>query len=500
MEFFFKFDYNLAPMSSQNYKLFWEEALKQIKQEYIQKNQADEFQIWFNMTYVEDNANEIKVAVPSEFLWDKMMELGYVLAIQNKLMEITGQTLKIICEIRKKTESLSVPIVESVPVDNQNSVTQNSSNSSENSDNSERVQIINEEKPKTLKKHPDLNLDYTFEKFVPSDSNILAYNASLAAAKNPGKAYNPILIYGGVGLGKTHLMQSIGNYIYNENPEKLKICYITTEDFTNEFLVAIKNQTTQKFKEKYRSLDVLLLDDIHFIMKKDRTQEELFYTFEALYQKKAQIVFTCDRPISELTNIEERLKSRFGRGMTIDLKLPDFESRCAIIQKKLEIMGKTMPEDFINYIAKNVQTNIRDIESSVTKIIGFTDLVQRPINLEVVQNLLRDNIEQQTPGTINIETIQKTVADYYGVSLSDIKSKRKNKKFVVPRQIAIYISRILGQYSYPQLGDEFGGRDHTTIIHSFEMIEKELKTGTNSAALDSTIQTLIRKIKENSNH
>ncbi len=327
MEFFFKFDYNLAPMSSQNYKLFWEEALKQIKQEYIQKNQADEFQIWFNMTYVEDNANEIKVAVPSEFLWDKMMELGYVLAIQNKLMEITGQTLKIICEIRKKTESLSVPIVESVPVDNQNSVTQNSSNSSENSDNSERVQIINEEKPKTLKKHPDLNLDYTFEKFVPSDSNILAYNASLAAAKNPGKAYNPILIYGGVGLGKTHLMQSIGNYIYNENPEKLKICYITTEDFTNEFLVAIKNQTTQKFKEKYRSLDVLLLDDIHFIMKKDRTQEELFYTFEALYQKKAQIVFTCDRPISELTNIEERLKSRFGRGMKIDLKLPDFESR-----------------------------------------------------------------------------------------------------------------------------------------------------------------------------
>ena len=475
-------------MSNQIYKSFWDEALNQIHKEYIQKGQEDEFKIWFNMSYVENSVNEITVSVPSEFMWDRMISMGYVEAVQKKLMELTGQTITIKCTIKKST-----PVFEETPADT--SKTQNSSINQQNSVPLTNSQTVTESVPKEkiVKKHPDLDLNYTFDRFVPSDSNILAYNASLAAAKNPGKAYNPILIYGGVGLGKTHLMQSIGNYIYNENPENLKICYVTAENFTNEFLAAIKNQGTQKFKDKYRSLDVLLLDDIHFIINKESTQEELFYTFEALYQKKAQMVFTCDRPIVELEGIQERLRSRFGRGMTIDLKLPDYESRYAIIQKKLEVSGKKLTAEIIDFIAKNVQTNIRDIEATITKVTGFEELVQRPLNLDVVQNLIRDTISYHPAGTINIETIQKVVADYYSISLSDIKCKRKNPKFVVPRQIAIYIARQIGDYSYPQLGDEFGGRDHTTMLHSYNRVVNELKT---NSSLGTTIETLTRKIKE----
>ena len=342
-----------------------------------------------------------------------------------------------------------------------------------------------------------MNSNYTFENFVIGDKNEFAYSASLAVAKNPGKAYNPILIYGGVGLGKTHLMHSIGNYIYNQRGENLKMTYLTAENFTNEFLFSLRNKTTEQFKNKYRKLDVLLLDDIHFITDKEVVQEELFHTFEALYQKKAQMVFTCDRPINELKNIEDRLKNRFTRGMSVNLQLESYEVRVAILQKKIIDMGKRIPEDFpndvIDFVAKNVQTNIRDLEGILTNLVGYIDLIKKPLTLEFAQNTIRNTLNQIQTASISIETIQKVVADHYNISLSDIKGKKKTKKFIGPRQIAIYIARQMGGYSYPQLGDEFGGKDHTTMMHSFNLINDRIKIDSN---LDQIIKVLMREIQD----
>jgi len=397
--------------------------------------------------------------------------------VKNKLNELTGQNIDINYIVRKSS-----------------SLNDKNENFNEAKENAEKNNISPAEIPlKTKKKHPQLREDYTFDTFVPGDNSAFAYNASLAVAKNPGKAYNPILIYGGVGLGKTHLMQSIGNYIYNEKGENVKICYVSAENFTNEFTSAIKNNTVSSFKAKYRKLDVLLLDDIHFLQNKDATQEELFYTFEELYNNKKQMVFTCDRPITELKNIEDRLKTRFSRGMSIDLQPPNYETRKAILQKKLDIFGKSIPADVVDYIAKNVQTNVRDLESCLNKMIGYSELINKNLTIEIAQQQLRDTFSQPSNGSITIETIQKVVADHYNISMNDIKSKKRDKKFVVPRQIAIYISRHLIEYSFPELGNEFGGRDHTTAMHSYEKVEEQLKT---DSSLNSTIQLLIREIKD----
>lgn len=311
-------------------------------------------------------------------------------------------------------------------------------------------------------------------------------------AKNPGKAYNPILIYGGVGLGKTHLMQALGNFIYSNN-EKSKIAYTSAENFTNEFTASLKNQTIDNFKKKYRSLDVLLLDDIQFLEGKEGTQEELFHTFNSIYDKNGQIVFTSDRPIKELKGFTERISSRFSRGLNVDLQPPNYENRLAIIQKKLELLHKSIPQDVIEYIAKNCQTNVRDIESCITKSIGFAELVGKPLTVEIAQNQLRDTINDPYSGTITIENIQKVVAEHYNVSVADLKSKKKDRKFVIPRQISIFICCSLTEYSTTEIGNEFGGRDHTTIMHARDKVESLLKT---DSSMNSTVNLLIRATKD----
>jgi chromosomal replication initiator protein len=474
-------------MSEQNYRVFWEEALKQIHDEYKSKGLEDEFSIWFKMEYVEDTLSTITVSIPSEFMWKYMIDKGYVSAVQNKIHELTGQTIDLTYIVKTK------PI--SFENNDSPSTTETSENQQINQPSiSETDNTIGKEvKEKIAKKHPQLREDYTFNTFVPGDNSVFAYNASLAVAKNPGKAYNPILIYGGVGLGKTHLMQSIGNYIYSEKGDSIKICYVSAENFTNEFTAAIGNKTLEKFKSKYRKLDVLLLDDIHFLQGKHATQEELFYTFEELYNNKKQMVFTCDRPITELKEIEDRLRTRFSRGMSIDLQPPNYETRRAILEKKLSILGKVIPSNVVDYIAKNVQTNVRDLESCLNKMIGYSELINKNLTIEIAQEQLRDTFSQPSNGSITIETIQKVVADHYNISISDIKSKKRDKKFVIPRQIAIYISRQITEYSFPELGNEFGGRDHTTAMHSYDKVEEQLKT---DSSLTSTIQLLIREIKD----
>lgn len=471
-------------MSSQNYKDFFEEAIKQIREEMNANNQSDEFTLWFNMDYVEDTLSQITVSVSSEFMWIQMNSKKYVQRLEDKINELTGQQISI-THIVKNKQTVSVPKKEPLPeLETKPTITE--------------PEIVHQVEKKSgptensHKKHPQLNENFTFETFVPGENSIYAYNASISAAKNPGKAYNPILIYGGVGLGKTHLMQALGNFIYSNN-EKSKIAYTSAENFTNEFTASLKNQTIDNFKKKYRSLDVLLLDDIQFLEGKEGTQEELFHTFNSIYDKNGQIVFTSDRPIKELKGFTERISSRFSRGLNVDLQPPNYENRLAIIQKKLELLHKSIPQDVIEYIAKNCQTNVRDIESCITKSIGFAELVGKPLTVEIAQNQLRDTINDPYSGTITIENIQKVVAEHYNVSVSDLKSKKKDRKFVIPRQISIFICCSLTEYSTTEIGNEFGGRDHTTIMHARDKVESLLKT---DSSMNSTVNLLIRATKD----
>ena len=471
-------------MSSQNYKDFFEEAIKQIREEMNANNQSDEFTLWFNMDYVEDTLSQITVSVSSEFMWIQMNSKKYVQRLEDKINELTGQQISI-THIVKNKQTVSVPKKEPLP-------------EPETKQTKTEPEIVHQVEKKSEptenshKKHPQLNENFTFETFVPGENSIYAYNASISAAKNPGKAYNPILIYGGVGLGKTHLMQALGNFIYSNN-EKSKIAYTSAENFTNEFTASLKNQTIDNFKKKYRSLDVLLLDDIQFLVGKEGTQEELFHTFNSIYDKNGQIVFTSDRPIKELKGFTERISSRFSRGLNVDLQPPNYENRLAIIQKKLELLHKSIPQDVIEYIAKNCQTNVRDIESCITKSIGFAELVGKPLTVEIAQNQLRDTINDPYSGTITIENIQKVVAEHYNVSVSDLKSKKKDRKFVIPRQISIFICCSLTEYSTTEIGNEFGGRDHTTIMHARDKVESLLKT---DSSMNSTVNLLIRATKD----
>ena len=469
-------------MSSQNYKDFFEEAIKQIREEMNANNQSDEFTLWFNMDYVEDTLSQITVSVSSEFMWIQMNSKKYVQRLEDKINELTGQQISI-THIVKNKQTVSVPKKEPLPETKQTTT---------------EPEIIHQVEKKSgptensHKKHPQLNENFTFETFVPGENSIYAYNASISAAKNPGKAYNPILIYGGVGLGKTHLMQALGNFIYSNN-EKSKIAYTSAENFTNEFTASLKNQTIDNFKKKYRSLDVLLLDDIQFLEGKEGTQEELFHTFNSIYDKNGQIVFTSDRPIKELKGFTERISSRFSRGLNVDLQPPNYENRLAIIQKKLELLHKSIPQDVIEYIAKNCQTNVRDIESCITKSSVFAELVGKPLTVEIAQNQLRDTINDPYSGTITIENIQKVVAEHYNVSVADLKSKKKDRKFVIPRQISIFICCSLTEYSTTEIGNEFGGRDHTTIMHARDKVESLLKT---DSSMNSTVNLLIRATKD----
>lgn len=471
-------------MSSQNYKDFFEEAIKQIQEEMNANNQSDEFTLWFNMDYVEDTLSQITVSVSSEFMWIQMNSKKYVQRLEDKINELTGQQISI-THIVKNKQTVSVPKKEPLPeLETKQTTTE--------PEIVHQVEKKSEPTENSHKKHPQLNENFTFETFVPGENSIYAYNASISAAKNPGKAYNPILIYGGVGLGKTHLMQALGNFIYSNN-EKPKIAYTSAENFTNEFTASLKNQTIDNFKKKYRSLDVLLLDDIQFLEGKEGTQEELFHTFNSIYDKNGQIVFTSDRPIKELKGFTERISSRFSRGLNVDLQPPNYENRLAIIQKKLELLHKSIPQDVIEYIAKNCQTNVRDIESCITKSIGFAELVGKPLTVEIAQNQLRDTINDPYSGTITIENIQKVVAEHYNVSVADLKSKKKDRKFVIPRQISIFICCSLTEYSTTEIGNEFGGRDHTTIMHARDKVESLLKT---DSSMNSTVNLLIRATKD----
>lgn len=458
-------------MSDNNYKEIWVEALNQLRNQYKENGRENEFNLWFNLDYVSDQGNEITAAVPSGFMLDSMKKRGIIQTIKNKIKEISGSDIEIKFEI--KNTSIST---EKEEIKEENEI-------------QKPVKIQEDE----LSHHPDLNENFTFDTFVPGENNMFAYKASIAAAEAPGKQYNPILLYGGSGLGKTHLMQSIGNYIYKAKKGKIKLAYINTESFMNEFTESLAKKKAQEFKNKYRKLDVFLLDDIYFLEGKDAMQDELFYTFEALYQKKAQMVFTCDRPITELKGIKERLKTRFNNGSCIDMKAPKYETRKAILLKKLSLMNKTLSDDIVDFIAANIESDVRELEGTLKKVVNYGDfMMDKKITLDIVKGLLQENINANLGGNISIDTIQKVTADFYGISISEIKSKKQSKKIAFPRHVAIYIARKITEMSLTEIGEEFGGKDHSTVMSSCKKIEDMIKI---DATLDNTIKNLIKEIK-----
>ena len=335
-----------------------------------------------------------------------------------------------------------------------------------------------------------LNPKYTFESFVVGESNRFAHAASLAVAEAPGKAYNPLFIYGGVGLGKTHLMQAVGHFVLKSHPD-YRVVYVSSEKFTNELINAIRFNRTPQFRDTYRNVDVLLVDDIQFFAGKESTQEEFFHTFNTLYESGRQIVISSDRPPKEIPTLEDRLRSRFEWGLITDIQAPDLETRIAILRKKASIEGWHLPNDVIVNIADQINSNIRELEGALIRIIAFASFHNKQISLEMANEVLKDVISSSKTQRVTIPLIQQAVAEYFNIQIEDLKAQRRTKNITFPRQIAMYIIRELTDYSLPKIGEEFGGRDHTTVIHAYEKIQNSIKE---DPEIDRVIKTLIHKL------
>ncbi|MEO7971270.1 MAG: chromosomal replication initiator protein DnaA [bacterium] len=335
---------------------------------------------------------------------------------------------------------------------------------------------------------PALNSKYTFESFVVGSCNQFAHAASLAVAQAPGKTYNPLYLYGGVGLGKTHLMHACGHAIKQRNPH-LTLLYLSSERFMNELINAIRFDKTPSFREKYRSVDVLLIDDIQFMAGKERTQEEFFHTFNALYEQQKQIVISSDCPPREIPTLEERLHSRFEWGLIADLEPPDLETKVAILKRKAETMGVVIPDEVALFIATRVKNNVRELEGSLIRLLAISSLRGTPINEALARDAIRNIAIDEEPGLVTIPQIQKAVAVAYKLSVEQLVAKNNSRQFAFPRQIAMYLCKRLTSRSYPEIGRAFGGKHHTTVIHSFEKIQS-------MAASDSTFQRLLLDLAE----
>lgn len=480
-------------MSSDSWNIFWDEAMKQIRAELSEQ----EFSMWFNrMEYSYSRESEIVVTVPSSFYRDQVRQ-RYLPMIEQKLHELSGTDLALDFEVKTMPRSGNG----SPSGSNGSSTSAATSGSISAADvDGDAVDATSSggaaagvmTTPAKKSPHPNLREEYTFENFVIGQNNSFAANAAMAIARNPGTGYNPCLIYGGVGLGKTHLIQSIGNWAHQEF-DNLKIIYVTMESFTNDFIQSLRENRTQSFKNRYRYADILLVDDIHFLQNKPETQEELFHTFNALYDSNKQMVFTSDRPVSDIRDLTDRLRSRFERGLNVDLQPPSYETRYAILRKKIDRTGIRIPEEVTELICNNVTTNVRDLESALTKLVAYADLVDKEITPDVARQQLKDFFASPKQTNITMDVIQRTVADYFNLSSQELKGKKRTKVIAFPRQLAMYIAREITEYSTTEVGLEFGGRDHTTVMHACQRIEHRMRT---DPTVEPTVQFLVRQIKE----
>jgi chromosomal replication initiator protein len=336
-----------------------------------------------------------------------------------------------------------------------------------------------------------LNPKYVFEAFVVGNSNRFAHAACLAVSEMPSRAYNPLFIYGGVGLGKTHLMHAIGHRILQDRPDG-RVLYVSAETFTNEVINAIRDDKMVQFRQRYRTIDVLLIDDIQFVAGKERTQEEFFHTFEALHGARKQIVISSDRPPKDIPTLEERLRSRFQWGLITDIQPPDLETRIAIIDKKAQLEGLSVPDEVLQFIASRVDTNIRELEGALIRVIAFASITRAPLTLEVAQEALKDVVALSRPRPVTIRAIQEEVARHFDLKPEDFQSKRRTRSIAFPRQIAMYLARELTDASLPKIGEEFGGRDHTTVMHAYDKVSRDRKA---DPALNQLLEDLSKRIK-----
>jgi chromosomal replication initiator protein len=336
-----------------------------------------------------------------------------------------------------------------------------------------------------------LNPKYVFEAFVVGNSNRFAHAACLAVSEMPSRAYNPLFIYGGVGLGKTHLMHAIGHRILQDRPDG-RVLYVSAETFTNEVINAIRDDKMVQFRQRYRTIDVLLIDDIQFVAGKERTQEEFFHTFEALHGARKQIVISSDRPPKDIPTLEERLRSRFQWGLITDIQPPDLETRIAIIDKKAQMEGLSVPDEVLQFIASRVDTNIRELEGALIRVIAYASITRAPLTLDVAQEALKDVVSLTRPRPVTIRAIQEEVARHFDLKPEDFQSKRRTRAVAFPRQIAMYLARELTDASLPKIGEEFGGRDHTTVMHAYDKVSRDRQA---DPALNHLLEDLAKRIK-----
>jgi len=418
-----------------------------------------EFGTWFKNTYIaEITENTIDIACPSTFASDTLRK-KYLSLIQNSINKIGKKEYEITFKIEHKDRAEAQVAATAGPL---------FTNASQNNGDQGTRNTAN------------LNTNFTFENYVMGSNNRLAYSIATAVADNPGRVYNPFFIYSNVGLGKTHLMQAVGNRVLQKNPNA-KVYYCTSEDFTNELIEAVQSgktkgkYTSNKFREKYRNVDVLLIDDIQFIAKKETTQEEFFHTFNTLHMSQKQIVITSDRPPKDFTNVEERITSRLGMGIIADIQSPDIETRIAILRNKRDKAGDEMPNEIIDFIAENVTTNIRELEGAYLQVLTYSRATGQDLNLKTAAESLGQSIRMQAAKPMNVNQILKVACSYYNVTLTDIKGQRRTKELVVPRQMAMFLLYELTQTPFVTIGELLGNRDHTTIMHGVKKIEGELK-------------------------
>ncbi|MCL1932165.1 MAG: chromosomal replication initiator protein DnaA [Treponema sp.] len=464
-------------MAGYDYEGFWNETLHHLRSELGE----GEFSAWFtDIKYLRSTENSIVLGFPSGFHRDRI-KARYQSGIKTQLKGLAGRDVSLEFEVIPGEEggtAVFAPPTGAAAI----------AGDKPPSGSPHGSPLV--EKPKK-KRHPQMRDDYTFDQFIIGENNNFAANAAIAISRNPGTAYNPFLIYGGVGLGKTHLMQAIGNHIH-ENADH-KVIYVTSEDFLNEYVQAIRDKEMPAFKNKFRYTDVLLIDDIQFFQEKPQIQEEFFHTFNTLLNAKKQLVMTCDRPPAELKKFSDRLISRFEQNLRVDLQPPRYEVRCAILKSTAESRGVAIPDEVIDLISKNISSNIRDLIGALQTLISYTEIMGQPVTLEIAQQKLRDVFASRRQANLSIETVQKAVSDFYSLSVNDLKGKKRTQKIVYPRQLAMFICREMTDFSTTEIGESFGGRDHTTVMHSIDKIQSLLIT---DPALDSTIESLKRQIKE----
>ena len=439
----------------------WDEILETVKTEHELSDVS--FKTWLKPLTIHNIDDQVvTILVPSQQVGLNYISKKYALPLKVAISELTGSDYDIKFVLPEDVQNVE----KDVPV----STNYNTS-----------MEMAN------------LNPKYTFDTFVVGSNNKFAHAASLAVAESPGEIYNPLFLYGGVGLGKTHLMHSVAHFILKNNPSA-KILYVTSEKFTNELIDAIRNKnnvSTTEFREKYRTNDVLLIDDIPFIIGKESTQEEFFHTFNALYEAKKQIIISSDRPPREIETLEDRLRSRFEWGLTVDIQQPDYETRMAILRKKEELEGYNIDNEVIKYIASNIKSNIRELEGALTKIVALSKLNNREINIELAEEALKDLISPNAVKEVTPQLILNVVAEHFGINTLDIIGQKRSKELVFPRQIVMYLCGDMTTESLQNIGKALGGRDHTTIIHGTKKIADRLKTDEN---LQNTVDILKKKI------